>query len=252
MSNKIALVTGASRGLGRDMALSLASKGSDIVLTYSTSETEAMAVAAEIKAMGRKAAVLQLDMSKMNAIDPFIAALTACLTEMSGQAKFDYLINNAGIGATIPIADVTEEIFDKFLNIHFKGVYFLTQKCLPMINDNGSVIFISSGSVRFSVPGYSVYSSMKAAIENFTKFVAKEYGSRGIRSNVVAPGPVETDFNNAMIRNNPQAKTFLSSMSPLGRVGAADDIGSVVAFICSEEAKWINGQRIEVSGRINL
>ncbi len=252
MSNKIALVTGASRGLGRDMALSLASKGSDIVLTYSTSETEAMAVAAEIKAMGRKAAVLQLDMSKMNAIDPFIAALTACLTEMSGQAKFDYLINNAGIGATIPIADVTEEIFDKFLNIHFKGVYFLTQKCLPMINDNGSVIFISSGSVRFSVPGYSVYSSMKAAIENFTKFVAKEYGSRGIRSNVVAPGPVETDFNNAMIRNNPQAKTFLSSMSPLGRVGAADDIGSVVAFICSEEAKWINGQRIEVSGGINL
>jgi NAD(P)-dependent dehydrogenase (short-subunit alcohol dehydrogenase family) len=252
MSNKIALVTGASRGLGRDMALSLASKGSDIVLTYSTSETEAMAVAEEMKAMGRKAAVLQLDMSKMNAIDPFIAALTACLTEMSGQAKFDYLINNAGIGATIPIADVTEEIFDKFLNIHFKGVYFLTQKCLPMINDNGSVIFISSGSVRFSVPGYSVYSSMKAAIENFTKFVAKEYGSRGIRSNVVAPGPIETDFNNAMIRNNPQAKTFLSSMSPLGRVGAADDIGSVVAFICSEEAKWINGQRIEVSGGINL
>jgi NAD(P)-dependent dehydrogenase (short-subunit alcohol dehydrogenase family) len=252
MSNKIALITGASRGLGRDMALSLASKGSDIVLTYSTSEAEAISVAAEIKAMGRKAAVLQLDMSKMNAIDPFIAALTACLTEMSGQAKFDYLINNAGIGATIPIADVTEEIFDKFLNIHFKGVYFLTQKCLPMINDNGSVIFISSGSVRFSVPGYSVYSSMKAAIENFTKFVAKEYGSRGIRSNVVAPGPIETDFNNAMIRNNPQAKTYLSSMSPLGRVGAADDIGSVVAFICSEEAKWINGQRIEVSGGINL
>lgn len=252
MANTIALVTGASRGLGRDMALSLASKGSDIVLTYSTSEAEAIAVAAEIKAIGRKAAVLQLDMSKMNAIDPFIAALTACLTEMSGQAKFDYLINNAGIGATIPIADVTEEIFDKFLNIHFKGVYFLTQKCLPMINDNGSVVFISSGSVRFSVPGYSVYSSMKAAIENFTKFVAKEYGSRGIRSNVVAPGPVETDFNNAMIRNNPQAKAFLSSMSPLGRVGASDDIGSVVAFICSEEAKWINGQRIEVSGGINL
>lgn len=252
MSNKIALVTGASRGLGRDMALSLASKGSDIVLTYSTSEAEAIAVAAEIKAMGRKAEVIQLDMSTMNAINPFISKLTACLTEMSGQAKFDYLINNAGIGATIPIADVTEEIFDKFLNIHFKGVYFLTQKCLPMINDNGSVVFISSGSVRFSVPGYSVYSSMKAAIENFTKFVAKEYGSRGIRSNVVAPGPVETDFNNAMIRNNPQAKTFLSSMSPLGRVGAADDIGSVVAFICSDEAKWINGQRLEVSGGINL
>ncbi|HQK98438.1 MAG TPA: SDR family oxidoreductase [Bacteroidia bacterium] len=252
MSNKIALVTGASRGLGRDMALSLASKGSDIVLTYSTSEAEAIAVAGEIKAMGRKAEVIQLDMSTMNAIDPFISKLTVCLTEMSGQAKFDYLINNAGIGATIPIADVTEEIFDKFLNIHFKGVYFLTQKCLPMINDNGSMVFISSGSVRFSVPGYSVYSSMKAAIENFTKFVAKEYGSRGIRSNVVAPGPVETDFNNAMIRNNPQAKTFLTSMSPLGRVGAADDIGSVVAFICSDEAKWINGQRLEVSGGINL
>jgi NAD(P)-dependent dehydrogenase (short-subunit alcohol dehydrogenase family) len=252
MANKIAVVTGASRGLGRDMAISLAAKGNDIVLTYSTSEQEAKAVAEEIRAMGRKAAVIQLDMSKMSSIDPFISSLTASLTEISGQAKFDYLINNAGIGATIPIGEVTEEIFDKFMNIHFKGVYFLTQKCLPMINDHGSVIFISSGSVRFSVPGYSVYSSMKAAIENFTKFVAKEYGARGIRSNVIAPGPIETDFNNGMIRNNPQTKTFLSSMSPLGRVGAADDIGSVVAFICSDEAKWINGQRIEVSGGINL
>ena len=138
------------------------------------------------------------------------------------------------------------------MNIHFKGVYFLTQKSLPIINDGGSVINVSSGTTRFCVPGYSVYSSLKGAVEVFTKYVAKEFGSRGIRSNIVAPGPIETDFNNAAIRSNPQMKTFLSSLSPLGRVGQADDIGSVVAFLCSDDARWINGQRIEVAGGINL
>ncbi len=156
------------------------------------------------------------------------------------------------MGATVPFEKVTEDIFNEFMNVHFKGVYFLTQKCLPHLADGGSIINISTGTTRFANPGYSVYASMKGAIEVFTKYLAKELGSRGIRANVIAPGPIETDFNNAGIRNNPQMKNFLSAMSPLGRVGNADDIGSVVAFLCTGDAKWINGQRIEVSGGINV
>jgi NAD(P)-dependent dehydrogenase (short-subunit alcohol dehydrogenase family) len=166
--------------------------------------------------------------------------------------KLNFLINNAGVGATIPIPQVTEDDFDRLLNIHYKSVYFLTQKMIPSIIDGGSVINISTGTTRFCVPGYSVYSSMKGALEIFTKYVAKEYGARGIRANIIAPGTMETDFNQAAIRSNPQMKAFLSSLSPLNRVGYADDLGSVVAFLCTDDAKWINGQRIEVSGGINL
>ncbi len=155
------------------------------------------------------------------------------------------------MGATVPFLEVTEELFTRFLNVHFKGVYFLTQQLVPHINEGGRIINISTGTTRFSNPGYSVYASMKAAVEVFTKYLAKELGSKGIGANVVAPGPVETDFNNAAIRSNPQFKGVLSSLTPLGRVGAADDIGGVVAFLCTDEAKWINGQRIEVSGGIN-
>ena len=155
------------------------------------------------------------------------------------------------MGATVPFTQVTEAIFNDFLNVHFKGVYFLTQKSLPLLNDGGSIINISTGTTRFSNPGYSVYASMKGAVEVFTKYLAKELGGRGIRANVVAPGPIETDFNSAAIRSNPQMKGFLSTLSPLGRVGNADDIGSVVAFLCTDDARWINGQRIEVSGGIN-
>ena len=156
------------------------------------------------------------------------------------------------MGATVPFAQVTEELFTDFLNVHFKGIYFLTQKFVPYINEGGRIINISTGTTRFANPGYSVYASMKGAIEVFTKYLAKELGAKGIGANVVAPGPVETDFNNAAIRNNPQMKGALSSMSPLGRVGAADDIGGVVAFLCTDDARWINGQRIEVSGGINV
>ncbi|MCB9249901.1 MAG: SDR family oxidoreductase [Ignavibacteriales bacterium] len=252
MNNKIALVTGGSRGLGKDMALSLADKNIDVILTYNNSKVEAEEVVAEIKSKNQKAAAIQFDISQMNSIDPFLNNVREVLKNNWETDKFDFLINNAGVGATIPIPQVTEEAFDNLMNIHFKGVYFLTQKSLPMMNDNGGVIFISSGTTRFCVPGYSVYSSLKAAVEVFTKYVAKEFGSRGIRANIVAPGAIETDFNNAAIRNNPQMQTFLASQTPLGRVGRADDIGSVVAFLCTPESKWINGQRIEVSGGINL
>jgi len=252
MANKIALVTGGARGLGKDMALSLSKKNIDIIITYKSSEKEAEQVVSEIVKQGNKAVALQFDISKFSTLDSFVDNFSETLNRIWNTESFDFLINNAGIGATVPIEHVTEELFDNLLNIHFKGVYFLTQKLLPKINDNGGIIFISSGTTRYCVPGYSVYSSMKGAVEVLTKFVAHEYGHRGIRSNVVAPGPIETDFNNAAIRNNPDRKKMLASRSPFNRVGYADDIGSVVAFLCTDDAKWINGQRIEVSGGINI
>jgi NAD(P)-dependent dehydrogenase (short-subunit alcohol dehydrogenase family) len=252
MVNKIALVTGGSRGLGKDMALALADKNIDVVLTYKSSKTEAENVVAEIIKKGRKAVALPFDISQIKSLDSFVIEFTKTLNANWSTDKFDFLINNAGVGATIMIPQVTEEAFDNLLNIHFKGVYFLTQKLINHINDNGSVINISTGTTRFTNPGYSVYSSMKAAVEMFTKHIAKDFGSRGIRANIVAPGPIETDFNNAAIRRNPEIKARLSSLSPLGRVGQANDIGGVVAFLCSDESRWINGQRIEVSGGINL
>jgi NAD(P)-dependent dehydrogenase (short-subunit alcohol dehydrogenase family) len=252
MSSKIALVTGGSRGLGREMALALAKKGMDVVLTYQSKQAEAKKVVEEISQLNQKAIAMHFDISHPKNIDHFVSEVISMIEHHWGVKKLDYLVNNAGIGATVPIASVTEDLFDHLMNIHFKGVYFLTQKCLTHMNDNGAVIFISSGTTRFCVPGYSVYSSLKAAVEVFTKYVAREFGHRGIRSNIVAPGPVETDFNSAAIRSNPQMKAFLSGQTALGRVGNADDIGSVVAFLCSEDARWINGQRIEVSGGINL
>lgn len=251
MQTKIALVTGGSRGLGKDMALSLAKKGIDVVITYNTNKEEAEKVCLEIVQLGQRAIAKQLDMSDLKSYEEFISGFTAALHASWGVDKFDYLINNAGFGATVPLAQMTEEMFDKLLNVHFKGVYFFTQKLVPHLNDNGSIVNISSGSTRFCVFGYSAYASMKGAIEVFTKYLSKELGPRGIRVNVVAPGATETDFNSAAIRNNPQVKANITAQTPLGRVGQADDIGSVVAFLCTEDAKWINGQRIEVSGGIN-
>lgn len=252
MKTKIALVTGGSRGLGKDMALALAKKGIDVILTYRTNEIEAEKTAQSIRLLGGKAASLFFDAADVKSFDSFLIEISSLLNSVFGADKFDFLINNAGMGATLPITQVTEEAFDNLMNVHFKGVYFLTQKSIPLLNDGGGIVNISSGTTRFCVPGYSVYSSMKGALEVFTRYVAKELGSRGIRANVVAPGPVETDFNNAAIRNNPQMKSFLGSITALGRVGEPGDIGAVVAFLCTEDAKWINGQRIEVAGGINL
>lgn len=252
MSSKIALITGGSRGLGKNMALRLAENGVDVVITYFSKKDEAEAVVSEIRQMGRKALALHLDAGDLPSFDAFLEQLTQHLQLEFGRNTFDFLVNNGGMGATIPIAQVTEEVFDRFVDVHFKGVYFLSQKSLPHIADGGRIINITTGTTRFCVPGYSVYASMKGAVETFTKYLAKEIGARGMTANVVAPGPVETDFNSAAIRSNPQLKSYLSALSPLGRVGEADDIGSVVAFLCSDAARWINGQRIEVSGGINL
>ena len=251
LTTKIALVTGGSRGLGKDMALSIARKGLDVILTYRSKEEEARQVVKQIEETGRKAVALRLDMSDFSSIDNFVKEVSDTLRANWNAGALDYLVNNAGMGATVPFEKVSEELFDEFLNVHFKGIYFLTQKFLPYINNGGGIINISTGTTRFANPGYSVYASMKGAIEVFTKYLAKELGVKGIRANVVAPGPVETDFNSGAIRGNAEAKNRLSSLTPLGRVGRADDIGGVVSFLCSEDAKWINGQRIEVSGGIN-
>ena len=238
--------------MGKDMALSIARKGIDVIITYRSKKEEANEVVKSIEALGQKSIALALDMSDFNSLDSFVSEVRNILQKKWGQSNFDFLVNNAGMGATVPFLQVTEELFTDFLNVHFKGIYFLTQRCVPFINEGGRIINISTGTTRFSNPGYSVYASMKGAVEVFTKYLAKELGAKGIGANIVAPGPIETDFNNAAIRSNPQLKTVLSGLSPLGRVGNANDIGSVVAFLCTEEARWINGQRIEVSGGINV
>jgi len=252
MAEKIALITGGSRGLGKSMALYLADSGSDIIITYNSNKELADEVVKEIESKGRKAFALQYDSSDFTALDNFVQQFKEALQNKFNVSRFDFLINNAGIGASIPFEKVTEADFDKFMNIHFKSVYFLSQKLLPLINNNGRIINISTGTTRFVNPGYSMYATMKGAIEVFTRYLAKEVGARGITVNVVAPGPIETDFNNAAIRNNPERKKIMASNTALGRVGEADDIGKVIALICDEKSEWINGQRIEASGGINL
>lgn len=250
--NKIALVTGGSRGLGRNMALSIAKKGIDVIITYNSNETEAKKVVAEIEALGQKAAALQLNAGNTKSFDAFFEKITATLSETFHTNHFDFLINNAGIGLHVSIAENTEEQFDEIMNIHFKGVFFLTQKSLSLLNDGGRIINISSGLARFSIEGAAAYASMKGAVETFTKYLAKELGPRGIAANVVAPGAIETDFSGGMVRDNADMNKFIASVTALGRVGLPDDIGGVVAFLCTDDARWINAQRIEVSGGMNI
>lgn len=249
--NKIALITGGSRGLGREMALRLAEHKHDVIITYHSQREAADEVVKQIQEMGQKAGSISLDTANVPSLASFAEQFKQLLDTWETRS-FDFLINNAGVGATIPFAQVTEEVFDRFVNIHFKSVYFLTQRLLPLINDNGRIVNISTGTTRFCVPGYSVYASAKGAIETFTRYLAKETGARGIRANVVAPGPVETDFNNGGNRDIPERNRMLASQTVLGRVGLASDIGGIIAFLCSEDGGWINGQRIEVSGGINL
>lgn len=250
-TTKIALVTGGSRGLGKDMALRLAHKGIDVILTYRSKKEEAEDVVKTIEAAGRKAVALPLDMTAIANLNPFVQAVAGALKNLWDPTGFDFLINNAGMGGSVSFENATENQFDEFLNVHYKGIYFLTQKLLPYLNEGGGIVNISSGTTRFVNPGYSIYASMKGAMEVLTRYWAKELGPKGIRCNIVAPGPVETDFNNAAIRSNPQLKERLASMSPLNRVGRAEDIGGVVAFLCTDEGRWINAQRIEVAGGIN-
>ncbi|WP_158990375.1 SDR family NAD(P)-dependent oxidoreductase [Mucilaginibacter sp. L196] len=250
--NKIALVTGSSRGLGKDMALRLAEKGIDVIITYNSQAQDAQAVVAQIQQSGQKAAALQLNTGDIKSFATFATQLQAVLQNTFNITHFDFLVNNAGVGGYSPFADVTEELFDQMLNIHFKGVYFLTQKMITLMNDGGGIVNVSSGLTRVTVPASSAYASMKGAIEVFTRYLAKELGARGIRANVVAPGAIMTDFGGAHLRNSEELQKFISSVTALGRPGVAEDVGGVVAFLCTEDARWVNGQRIEVAGGMAL
>jgi NAD(P)-dependent dehydrogenase (short-subunit alcohol dehydrogenase family) len=247
-TSKIALVTGGSRGLGKNMALSLAASGLDVLLTYHRQKDEAAAVVAEIQAHGRQAAALQLDASNASTFDAFFEQVKAVLRDTFRAEHFHCLINNAGTGLHAAFADTTEAQFNDLVNIHLKGPFFLTQKALPLLADGGRIVNVSSGLARFSSPGSSAYASMKGAIEVLTRYQAKELGARGITANVVAPGAIETDFSGGMVRDNPQVNAYLAAQTALGRVGLPDDIGPVVAFLCSDNARWVNAQRLEASG----
>ena len=251
-TNKIALVTGGSRGLGKNMALSLAKKGNHVIITYNSKREDALAVIAEIEKAGQKGAALQLNTGDSKSFDAFFKELTAVLKNTFSTDHFDFLINNAGVGAHAPFAETTEEQFDMLMNIHFKGTFFIAQKALPLINDGGRIINISTGLARFSTPGYAAYASMKGAIETLSRYQAKELGARGIAVNVVAPGAIETDFGGGVVRDNADLNKMIAGSTALGRVGKPDDIGGVVAFLCSDDARWINAQRIEASGGMNL
>lgn len=251
-NSKIALVTGGSRGLGKNMALSLAKKGINVILTYNSKYDEALEVVAEIEQLGQKAAALQFSAGEIGSFDAFITKVQEILKNTFNTDRFDFLINNAGTALYAAFAETTEEQFDTALNIHYKGVFFLTQKSLPVINDGGRIINISSGLARFSFPGSSAYGSMKGAVEVLTRYLAKELGPRRIGANVVAPGAIETDFGGGHVRDNEDVNANIANLTALGRVGLPDDIGGVVAFLCTEDARWINGQRIEVSGGMNL
>ncbi len=249
---KIALVTGGSRGLGRDMALNLAAKGFDVLLTYRSQAAEAAAVVAEVQAHGRRAAALPLDVAQAGTFAAFFAQVATTLRDTFGAERFDCLVNNAGVGVYGTFAATTEAQFDELVNVHFKGPFFLTQLALPLLADGGRIVNISSGLARFSYVGYAAYASMKGAMDVLTRYQAVELGTRRITVNSVAPGAVATDFGGGTVRDNPDVNAHLAGLTPLGRVGLPDnDIGPVVAFLCSDEGRWVNGQRLEVSGGIH-
>jgi NAD(P)-dependent dehydrogenase (short-subunit alcohol dehydrogenase family) len=250
--SKIALVTGGGRGLGKNMALKLAERGLDVILTYHSKEEDARDVVAQIQQAGQKAAVLRLDVGDVKSFDSFFNQLKDILKNTFQNDRFDFLVNNGGIGYHAPFGEVTEEKFDELMNVHFKGVYFLTQKALALLNDGGGIINISSGLARVSLPGSSAYGSMKGAVEVFTRYLAAELGPRGIKANVIAPGAIATDFSGGRVRDDEQVNKMVSSMTALGRAGLPDDIGGVIAFLCTEDARWINAQRIEISGGMRV
>jgi NAD(P)-dependent dehydrogenase (short-subunit alcohol dehydrogenase family) len=252
MKNKIALVTGGSRGLGKDISKQLASKGYDIILTYNNSSNEANEVVNEITTMGKKAKAIQLDVSNSKNFDTFIEQVKTSLTDDFNSENITALINNAGVGTYTSIADTSEEVFDSMVNIHLKAPYFITQKLLPMMSDGGSIVNISSGLARFSYPNYAPYAIMKAAIESLTRYQAQELGARKIRVNTIAPGAIATDFGGGAVRDNSEVNKMIANSTALGRVGLPDDIGTVAAFLCSDDAKWVNAQRIEVAGGVHI
>lgn len=251
-STPIALVTGGSRGLGRDMALKLAAQGTDVVLTYRSRRDEAAAVVAAIEAAGRRAVALALDVADSAGFDAFVAQVAEVLRTHWQRERFDYLVNNAGIGVRAPFVEIDEAQFDLLVNVQLKGPFFLTQKLLPLMADGGRILNVSSGLTRFALPGYSAYAAMKGAVEVLTRYQAKELGARGIAVNVLAPGAIETDFGGGAVRDNAELNAFVAANTALGRAGLPEDIGAAAAALLGPGGRWINGQRIEASGGMFL
>lgn len=248
----IALITGGSRGLGRNTALKLAERGVDIILTYRTGADEARQVVQQIEALGRRAVALPLDVADSREFADFAAQVKAALAQHWQRERFDYLVNNAGIGLRASFEATSEDQFDQLMNIQLKGPFFLTQKLLPLIADGGRILNVSTGLARFALPGYAAYAAMKGGIEVLTRYQAKELGARGIAVNVVAPGAIETDFGGGLTRDNAQVNSYIASQTALGRAGLPDDIGGAIASLLQQENRWITGQRIEVSGGMFL
>jgi NAD(P)-dependent dehydrogenase (short-subunit alcohol dehydrogenase family) len=251
-SSRLALITGASRGLGRSMVLALADHGVDSVFTYRTGEREAREVVALVEQKGRRALALPLDVADSSSFGAFAERLRSELERSFGRSSFDYLVNNAGIGLQAAFADTSEAQFDELMRIHLKGPFFLTQRLLPLIADGGRILNVSSGLARFSFPGYAAYAAMKGGIEVLTRYLARELGARKIAVNTLAPGAIETDFGGGAVRDNAELNRTIAGLTALGRAGLPDDIGAAVAMLLAPESGWINGQRIEASGGMNL
>lgn len=245
---KLALVTGGGRGLGRSTALALAKAGVDVVVTYREQEASAQALANEVEQLGRQAAVLQLDAAAVSGFPDFVSTLRHVLQATWSRDHIDFLVNNAGSGVTASIEQTTEAEFDQLMGVHLKGVFFLTQALLPLIADGGRIVNVSSGLTRFALPGYSAYAAMKGGVEVFTRYLAKELGPRGIAVNTVAPGAIETDFGGGVVRDNPGLNKMIAQQTALGRVGFPDDIGPLIASLLTSSSPWVNAQRIEASG----
>ncbi|MGA8709131.1 MAG: SDR family oxidoreductase [Steroidobacteraceae bacterium] len=248
----IAIVTGGSRGLGRNAALKLAEHGVDVLLTYRSNRTEAESVVRQIKEAGRRAAALPLDVSVSSGFAAFAGQVRETLNKNWQRDRFNFLLNNAGTGVHASFAETTEAQFDEMVAIHVKSVFFLTQQLLPLLADGGRILNVSSGLTRFAFPGYAAYASMKGAVEVLTRYMARELGARHITVNTIAPGAIATDFGGGMVRDNAQVNAQIASLTALGRVGMPDDIGGVIASMLSDETGWINGQRIEISGGVLL
>ncbi|MEN4909286.1 SDR family NAD(P)-dependent oxidoreductase [Rahnella bonaserana] len=248
MNRKIAIVTGGSRGLGKNAIEKLAKNNVDIILTYHSQADAAQAVVQSVDALGGKAVALQLNTGESGSFDAFVAQVKTQLQQVWQRDTFDFLVNNAGVGLHESFADTTEEQFDLMMNVHLKGPFFLTQKLLPLMADGGRILNVSSGLARFALPGSSAYAIMKGAIEVLTRYQAKELGARGITANVLAPGAIETDFSGGMVRDNPEVNKIVSGNTALGRAGLPDDIGGMVAMMLSDEAGWMTAQRVEASG----
>ncbi len=252
MKSRIALITGGSRGLGKSTALNLAKKGVHIVLTYLAKQADAERVVSEIQKADQEAVALQLNIGDIKSFSGFSEQVKTALEQHWQCDTFDYLVNNAGIGIQASFADTTEEQFDRLMNIHFKGMFFLTQTLLPLLADGGRIVNLSSGLARFTLPGFSAYAAMKGAVEVLTRYMAKELGPRQIAVNTVAPGAIETDFGGGAVRDDEQLNAFIASQTALGRVGLPDDIGGMIASLLADENSWVNAQRIEVSGGMLL